>query len=117
MCRHSAGRCILVEFAAIVFISRFGSDEQLAPRFVGMVVGWGACHVLVATSYYKQVSVLYALDEHHTVVAQLLVQQVDELLAVVGSKVSAVVVLYLAVGNADDVAAQGEVVGPHVVAY
>ena len=62
-------------------------------------------------------SVLYALDEHHTVVAQLLVQQVDELLAVVGSKVSAVVVLYLAVGNADDVAAQGEVVGPHVVAY
>ena len=82
-----------------------------------MVVGWGACHVLVATSYYKQVSVLYALDEHHTVVAQLLVQQVDELLAVVGSKVSAVVVLYLAVGNADDVAAQGEVVGSHVVAY
>ena len=82
-----------------------------------MVVGWGACYMLVATSYYKQVSVLYSLDKLHTVVAQLLVKYVDELLAVVGSKVPAVVVLYLAVGNADDVTAQGEVVGAHVVAY
>ena len=73
--------------------------------------------MLVATSYYKQVSVLYTLDKLHTVVAQLLVKYVDELLAVVGSKVSAMMILYLAIGNTDDIAAQCEVVGAHVVAY
>ena len=61
-------------------------------------------------------SVLYAFDKAHTVASKTLVKEVDKLRTLISCEMSAVMILYLAVFKADDVAAQGKVTRLHLVA-
>ena len=62
-------------------------------------------------------SVLYALYKAYTVAAKTLVKEVNQLSAIVGGKMSAMMILYFAILKTDDVAAQCKVVWFHFVTY
>ena len=58
---------------------------------------------------------MYACDEAHAVVAQVLVERGHQLPGIVGGEMSAMMVLDASVRKADDVAADGHVVGAHLI--
>ena len=73
--------------------------------------------MLVAALDDEQVAVLDAGYQLHALVAERLVQRQDEPGAFLGGQMPSVVVHDAAVGQRDDVAAHGHVVGAHLVAY
>lgn len=56
---------------------------------------WSTLDVLVSTFYNKEMSVLYALYKAYTVAAKTLVKEVNQLSAIVGGKMSAMMILIL----------------------
>ena len=64
-----------------------------------MVVRWSTLDVLVSTFYNKEMSVLYALYKAYTVAAKTLVKEVNQLSAIVGGKMSAMMILYFAMNS------------------
>ena len=93
-----------------------GFHQKRLPCFVGVVVRRSAHHMLVAAAYHQQVAVLDAGYQLHALVAERLVQRQDEPGAFLGGQMPSVVVHDATVGQRDDVAAHGHVVGAHLVA-
>ena len=81
-----------------------------------MVVGWGTDDVLVAALDDEQMPILDTCDEPHAVVAKVAVQVFHQLVGVFGRQMAAMMVFDAPVGQTDDVAAYGHVVGLHLVA-
>ena len=97
-------------------IAGLGPCLQFFPFIIEMVVWRSALHVLVSTFYYKQMSVLYSLDEMNVGTAQLLFEPVCQPSALVRSEMATVVVLYPAAFHTDDIAAHGQVTLLKIVA-
>ena len=73
--------------------------------------------MLVSVPDYEQVSVLYARYEAYFVIAEVGIQEFYQCVALFRGEVSAVMVIYPAVGQCYYVAAHGHVVRVHVVTY
>ena len=72
--------------------------------------------MLVATADNQQVAILDACNEEHPVVAETVIEMADEHLALFGGEMTAVMVLDFPVEQGDDIAAEGQVVGTHLIA-
>ena len=60
-------------------------------------------------------AILYAGEELHAVIAELLVEIVNEHGAVFCREMASMVIKYLPVGKSDDIAAYGHIVGSHLI--
>ena len=108
--------CLLWSHSSFLFPTLFGLHQQRLPRLVGMVVWRRADNVFVASFYHEQMTVLYSCYESHSVVAQFLVEQFYQLVAILCGEVSSVVILNFPVGKCYYVATYCHVVGLHLIA-
>ena len=80
-----------------------------------MVVGWSTIQLFAGSFDDQEVAVLDAGDELDVVIAQVLVQVLDELGTFLCGEVSAMMVLDFAICQADDVASHRHVARLHVI--
>ena len=95
------------------------------PRLIGMIVRRGADDVLVAALDDEQMAILDARDELHALAAftlvdglgQMLIEILDQHVAVLRLQITAIVSDNLTVFQRDDIAANGKVIVGHLIAY
>ena len=90
--------------------------QQWAPFLIGMIVGWGANNILVATLDNEQMAILNATDELDSIIAKMLVQIVNQYAGIVRFQIATIMRDNFAIVNRDNITTNSKVVVLHLIA-